>query len=267
MSSGSIPKNQAVSADEDVPLDRVSAHVGIVCTHIGELRPLMKRLDRVRKYTDHGCTFRGGFLHETIRIAVVEAGAGFARHRLATEILIREHHPFWVLTLGFSSALNDSIQSGDLTLADEIVDTHGNATSVKCRIPGGRRIHVGRHVVADQHPLLVTEKKALAESSKAIATDTSSKAVAQVCEEHSTRFMSIRAIVDELHVDVPEKAAALFFEPGSKAVGAALGSVLKGIRQVSELNAWRKKAAAAAENLDRFATGVILQIGEQGIHT
>ena len=263
MSSDSSRTTHQPENAEQASADRRSAHIGLVCTHIGELRPLMKRIDRVRKYTDQGCTFRGGFLHETIRIAVAEAGRGFARHRLATEILIREHHPAWVFSLGFSSALVESIQSGDLSLASEIIDTHGNATSVKCSIPASRRIHVGRHVVADSHPLTSAQKLSLAESSQAIAADTSSKAVAMVCEEQSTRFLSIRAIVDELGIDIPETSAALFFEPGSKAIGTALGSMVKGFRQMSELNHWRKKSATAAEYLDRFAAGIILQIGEQ----
>ncbi|MEZ6042573.1 MAG: hypothetical protein R3C20_18920 [Planctomycetaceae bacterium] len=223
----------------------------------------MKRLDRVRKYADEGCTFRGGFLHETIRIAIVEAGQGFARHRKAAEILVREHRPKWVLCLGFSSSLSDNVKFGDLSVANEIVDTHGQKLEVHCRISSSRRIHVGRHVVADGHPLREREKAELASSSNAICVDTSSLAVAQVCQELSTKFMSIRSIVDSLAGDMPESAASLVFSPTSKAVGTAIGTLVKGLKQVSELNTWRKRANDSAENLDRFAAGIVLQIGDQ----
>lgn len=248
----------------ELPPDKSSAHVGIVCTHAGEVRPLLKRLDRVRKYTDHGCVFRGGFLNETIRVAVVEARMGFARHRHATTILIREHHPAWVLSVGFSTALQDGLQAGDLTLANEICDTHGQCLPVRCRIAPARRIHIGRHVVSDHHPRTSEDKSRLAADSGAIAADTTSLAVAQVCQEaDGIRFLSIRAVVDEFQEQMPEQAAPLMFEPTSRAFGAAFATLLKGFSRASEMHHWRQRSIAAADHLDRFTAGIILQIGEQ----
>lgn len=253
------------AADEavEVPPDRAAAHVGIVCTHAGEIRPLLKRLDRVRKYTDHGCIFRGGFLNEIVRVAVVEARMGFARHRQAAATLVREHHPAWILSVGFSSALTDQLKSGDLALASEICDTHGNSLPVQCRITPSRRIHVGRHVVSDEHPLLPADKLRLAETSGAQAVDTTSLAVAQVCQETGTRFLSLRAIVDEVSEQMPEQAATLMFEPTSRAMGAALATVLQGIKRASEMSHWRQRSQSAADHLDRFTTGIILQLAER----
>ncbi|MCA9061885.1 MAG: hypothetical protein KDA96_02470 [Planctomycetaceae bacterium] len=243
--------------------DKSSADLGIVCTHSGEIRPLLKRLDRVRKYVDGKLTFRGGFLQEDLRIATVEAGAGFAAHRTATEVLIHEHRPAWVLSVGFSSALSPLLQKTDLTVAGEIVDTHGSIHPVKCPLPATKRVHVGRHVVADRRPVTVQEKRKLATLSGAIAVDISSGAVAQVCSERTVRFLSIRAIIDGVEEEIPEQAVPLIFDPGSKAIGGALATIIQGWRKAAVMNDWRTITRDAAEHLDRYVAGVMLRLGEK----
>ncbi len=260
--SQSTPSAETEPA-EDLPVDKSAAHIGIVCTHAGEIRPLLKRLDRVRRYTDHGSVFRGGFLNETTRVAVVEAKSGFARHRQATEILICEHRPAWVLAIGFSSGLVDALKPGDLTLATEICDTHGNSLPVACKVPASQRVHIGRHVVSDHHPLLGEQKVQLAESSGSIAVDTASLAAAQVCQQTGTRFLSIRAIIDAVNEQIPEQAAPMIFEPTSRALGSALATLLQGVKRAKEMHSWRERSLAAASHLDRFATGIILQLAEK----
>ena len=81
------PANKKPTSAEPVP-DRSTADVGIVCTHKGELKAFLKRVDRQRSYTEKKITVRGGFLGETIRLAIAEAGEGYASHRAATELLI-----------------------------------------------------------------------------------------------------------------------------------------------------------------------------------
>ena len=72
-----------MNAPQDATADRASADIALVCTHKGELRPFLRRLDRQRSYTEGSLTVRGGFLRETIRIVVAEVGPGFAKHRAA----------------------------------------------------------------------------------------------------------------------------------------------------------------------------------------
>lgn len=256
------PAGETSDGDE-TPVDRSTADIAIVCSHAGELRPLIRRLDRMRKYSDRNITFRGGFLDEVIRVAIVEASDSFAGQRRATELLIREHRPVWVISAGFSSALSPDLRAGDLTLATSIADTHGNERELKCPIPGTKRVHTGKHVVADTRPHSVGEKRHLAAASGAIAVDLASLAVAQVCHETETRFLSIRAIADELNEEIPPHAAELMFSPGSRAIGKALGTVLKGMKHLNELKTWRNRSAEAADHLDRFTTGVILRLGDK----
>jgi len=108
-----------MNAPQDATADRASADIALVCTHKGELRPFLRRLDRQRSYTEGSLTVRGGFLRETIRIVVAEVGPGFAKHRAAAHWLVETHKPAWMLSVGFSSALTPQVQPGDLVLASE----------------------------------------------------------------------------------------------------------------------------------------------------
>ncbi len=196
-------------------------------------------------------------------MASVEARTGFARHRLATETLIKEHNPAWVISVGYSSSLSPNLKSGDLVLATEICDTHGNTLPIKCPIPASRRVHQGRFVVADDHPMTAEAKQKLAESSGAICTDTVSLAAAQICLDRGTRFLAIRAILDEANESIPQQAAGLLFDANSRAIGTALATLTRGLKQAGVLFDWRKRATAAADHLDRYVAGVILRIGER----
>lgn len=257
------PNNSAgkTSSSEPTP-DRSTADIGIVCSHKGELKPFLKRVDRQRSYSEHKMTVRGGFIGEITRIAVVEAGEGFANHRAGTELLVREHRPQWIISAGFSSTLTDDVQPGDLVIANEIADTHGQLIPVKCTIQARRRIHVGRLIVADDQPITPAQKSSLRQHHPGLAVDTGCLAVAQVCNEHSLKFLAIRGIVDAMHEEIPEQAASLMFHPGSRALGSAVGTLFKGLKMMSVMNSWRERTNTTAANLDRFLAGIVDQIAE-----
>lgn len=255
-------------SQEEPSFDRRSADIGIVCTHNAEIKPLLAKLDRGRKYVDGGSVFRGGFLDETIRIAIVEAGPGFAKHREVTQTLIAEHHPAWILSVGFSSSLTSDMKSGDVCLANEICDLHGNTLPVKCSIPESKRIFVRQHVVADSHPRLRAERTTIADATSASAVDTSSLAVAQAClgddsEKPLAKFMSLRVVVGEPGDDLSESIAQLVFESAASNSLSVFGKLKNRFKPDPELQPWHTAIDESALNLNRFLLGVIRQLGEK----
>ena len=242
--------------------DRSRAHAGIICTQLMELRPLIARLDRRRRYTDQHMRFIGGFLNESIRVAVVEAGAGFAAHRRATRILIREHCPAWVISAGLSSSLAEDVRPGDLSLATSIRDTHGQQLDVRCPVPESARVLQRPHLVADRHPVTRQQKAELAAQWSAAVADTSSLAVGQVCQETRTRFLSIRGILDGLVEDMPRTVAMSFFEQAGTGSDHVLSDWWMRMRRTPEEREWMKRAQTVARHLERYLTGVLRQIGK-----
>jgi adenosylhomocysteine nucleosidase len=254
---------QTDSGSEDEPqTDRATAHVGLVCTHAMELKTLIGRLDRRRRYADGGLRFTGGFFDESIRVAVVEAGTGFAAHRRATTILIAEHKPTWVISAGFSSSLTEDVRAGDLSLATSICDTHGQQLTVECPIPESKHGTLKTHLVTDRHPQTTAEKRQLAKAHDAGAVDTTSLAVAQICAEFDARFMSIRAILDDAPEEVPSAVISGLFEPAGTTRGNPVSSWISGFRQSPEMKTWTARTTTVSGRLDRFLAGVIRQLGK-----
>jgi nucleoside phosphorylase len=253
---------------EEPVTDRRSADIGIVCTQTLEVRPLLKKLDRVRKYVDGGAVFRGGFLDEVIRIAIVEAGTGFAGNREVTQTLIAEHHPLWVLSVGFSSPLTDDLQSGDLCLANEICDTHGNSLPVPGLVAESKRIRVGRTVTTDTHPRSSEERHQLRNALDAVAVDTTSLAVAQACQsddqtETPVRFLSVRAVVGRVDDELTDQAMSSVFEPPPVNRHSVFRQISGKFRREPERVVWEKVTAEATRNLNRFLLSLIRKLAKK----
>lgn len=262
MSSQHSPYQTDSGSDDEPKTDRATAHVALVFTHAAELKILMGRLDRRRRYSDGELRFTGGFFDESIRVAAVEAGSGFAAHRRATTVLIEEHKPTWVISAGFSSSLTEGVRAGDLSLATAICDTHGQQLKVECPIPESKHSTLKTHLVTDSHPQTADEKRQLAAAHDAGAVDTASLAVAQVCAEFETRFISIRAILDDAEEEVPSAVIASLFEPAGSTRGHPVSSWISGLRQSAEMKTWATRATTVSGRLDRFLTGVIRQLGK-----
>lgn len=245
--------------------DLAHADIGIVSALPMELAPFLQRCTRVRKYTGGDFVFRGG-RYGDIKIAVAEAGTGFARARRATQALIEAHTPDWVLSCGFVGALQDHLRIGDIVMADSVADTHGQSLSINLSMgntasPG---LHVGRLLTADGIVRTVEEKRSLAETYQAIAVDMESLAVAQVCRDFKVRFLAVRAVSDDLSADLPPEVLSVLGGSGATRWGAALGAVWKRPGSVKEMWKLRETAGKAAESLAVFLDGVLVQLCEPG---
>jgi adenosylhomocysteine nucleosidase len=243
--------------------DKAHADIGIVCALPMEIAPLLERCLRVRKYSGGSFTFRGG-LYDEIRVAIVEAGMGFALARRATQALLDAHTPRWVLACGFSGALRPEMKIGQIVMANSICDTHGQELSVDVRMPADPRrgLHVGRILTADNIVRGVKDKEALAAEFGAIAVDMESLAVAQVCRDTKTRFLAVRVISDDLSADLPPEILSVMGSTGTVRLGAAIGSLWRRPGSAKDMWKLRENARLAAEKLATFLNGVLVQLHE-----
>lgn len=251
------------SANQGSKADHSHADVGIVCALPIEMGAFLDRCDRVRKYTGGDFVFRGG-RYDDVRVAVVESGVGFARARRATHALLDAHTPSWVLSAGFAGALQPAIKVGDIVMANSIVDTHGHEMTVEFSMPadGQSGLHVGRVVTADEIVRRVDQKRVLAETHAAIAVDLESLAVAQVCRDTKHRFLSVRAVSDDMSADLPPEILSVLGSTGTVRLGAAVGALWKRRSSIKELWRLRETALKAADRLATFLDGVIKQLYE-----
>ena len=241
--------------------EKAKADVGIISALPVELAPFLKRCERVRKYQGGAFVFRGG-IYDKVRVAIVETGLGFARARKATFALLDGHAPTWILAAGFCGALIETMNVGDIVIPNEIVDTHQQQFEVELNISSRPEVglHVGRLLTNDELVRKIDEKKQLAEQYQAIAVDLESLAVAQVCQETKTRFMSVRAVSDDLARDLPAEILTIFGSTGSARLGATVGAILKRPGSVKDMWRLKENAWKAADHLTTFLDGIMIQI-------
>ena len=209
-----MAETPASSTDTEEPIrNAAEADIGIVSALAMEVAPFAGRCLPVQSYKGDRFHIQGLLLHDT-RIAVVESGAGAVLAARATQTLLDGHAPAWVLSVGFSGALQPHLKLGDLVVANAIVNTEGKGLSVDVRMQSSPSdgLYVGKFVNADHIVRTVEEKKQLGESTGAIAVDMESLAVARVCANRQVKFMSVRVISDDLPM-MGEKSAEMSHRP------------------------------------------------------
>jgi adenosylhomocysteine nucleosidase len=155
---------------------------------------------------------------------------------------------------------------GNIVMANSIVDTHGQQIDLQLDVDAdpAKGLYVGRLLTADAIVRRVDDKRELGEKFGAVAVDLESLAVAQVCRERNTGFMSIRVISDDMSNDLPAEVLTLLGSTGTLRVGAALGAVWKRFGSVKDMWHLRENAYHAAERLAVFLDGVITQLHRAG---
>lgn len=243
--------------------DLAHADIGIVAALPIEMGAFLDRCEHQRKYSGGGFVFRGG-RYDGIRIVVAESGLGFAKARKATQALLDAHTPHWLLSCGFAGGLLPQMKIGDIVIADSLLDTHGQQLNVDVNMPADPEhgLFVGRVLTVDRMVRKVEEKQALAEEFGAIAVEMESLAVAQVARDRGTRFLTVRAISDDLSADLPPEVLSVVGSTGTMRLGAALGSIWKRPGSVKEMWQLRESAMKASEQLASFLDGVVKQLYE-----
>ena len=241
--------------------DSSQADIGIVSALPIELGQLMDRCERVKHYKGEDLTFRGG-RYDGIRIVVAESGMGYARARKASLALIDAHKPKWILSSGFSGALIPTMKIGQIVMANEIVDQHGQQKSINLSLESDieNGLYVGRILTADEIVRTVEQKQQLHENFEALAVDMESLAVAQVASETKTGFMAVRVISDDMSADLPPEVLSIIGDTGAVRVGAALTSIFNRPESVKDMLHLRTNAQNAAKSLATFLDGVVHQL-------
>jgi len=236
--------------------------IGIVCALHLEIAPFLDRCTLFRSESGNGFKFRGCAAQDK-KICVVEGGTGRDRARQATHAIIDAYAPRWILSVGFSGALVEGINVGDIVVGDGLTDDSGRhplAVDLRLEPAPDRGLHVGRLCTVDHIVRESREKKLLAERTGAIAVDMESLAVAEVCRERKTRFLAIRAVSDDAATDLPSEVLGILGPKGTIRAGAVVGSILKRPGSVKDLWNMREKANLAAKHLAMFLIGVVRQL-------
>lgn len=253
--------------EEPKPVDARSTDIAIVCRQKTEIQALLKHIDRQRKYVDEGMVFRGGFLDQILRIAIVEAGFDFAAHRRASQIMIKEHRPRWMMSVGFSTAVSDDVATGDVCLANRLSDHHGNDLALDLPLEEGKRVHCGAHLATDE-PVL--DKRSIDQDRfdhPPNVADNVSLAVAQICHEQVdgqpvARFLALRAALNPDDSAVTSNLLQTAFCPPDEPTSRPLFKWLTRLKPDPVRKESLSQLESAAINANRYLLQVIRKLGE-----
>jgi adenosylhomocysteine nucleosidase len=145
-----------------------------------------------------------------VRVLVLETGVGPARAEAALEWLRRGlvYRPRFILSAGFSGALQPGIRVGDVVLATEVADLQGDCWPATWPDYGGS-LNQGRLLTVPQLLGDPAEKSRLGQQFGAVAVDMETATVARVCSRHGIPFGCVRAISDDLHTALSPRLVSL----------------------------------------------------------
>jgi adenosylhomocysteine nucleosidase len=185
-------------------------HLGIVVAMTGEALGLTNQV-----------IAKGESFGDPEGVSVQVSGVGQQRARLAGRKLI-ESGVKALVSWGCAGGLTSQVSPGSLILPDKIVSADGSIYGVDSvwherlfrRLGGHIDLHNG--FLAESKAVLVSpaEKKALFDTTGAIAVDMESAAVVAVAHQAGVPFVAIRAIADRADLTVPRSVLRCLDEFG-----------------------------------------------------
>lgn len=197
------------------------------------------------------------------RLAVVEAGHGQAVAATAALETIRLHHPRWLISAGFASALVPEMRRGHVLMANEVIDRENQRIPIDLQLDArslqnNPALHVGRLVTVDHLIRTGIERRQLALEYAALACDLETWGVAEACRQAGTRFLSVRVMTEVLDDLLPNDVERLLQQRSAAAkLGAAAGSVWRRPSVAKDLWRFNEDALKASDRLARFLSGLV----------
>jgi adenosylhomocysteine nucleosidase len=242
----------------------VAVDVGIVAALSIEVGFLVDQMTGVRKYSGPGHTVIEGICAGKL-VALIVTGAGREAARRGAQLLLDGHRPRWLLSVGFAGALDPALPRCALVMPNEVIDLDGRLFAIDVNVPPpppgddgpGARIATGRLLTVDRIIATAAEKAEIRRQHGAGLVDMETSAVAAVCSERGVRFLAIRVISDDAHVDLPPEIVTMLSHTGSYRVGAALRALWQRPSRIKDFWTLHEHAQEAADRLARFTVAAL----------
>jgi adenosylhomocysteine nucleosidase len=230
----------------------------------GGLEDLLEGSISVR--ANHLLVRQGGL--KGCHVALAISGVGAAAAARATEALLTGHRPRWLISAGFSGALQPGLERNAILVAESVGDAAGRRINVDLQsgpvawneMPG---VRIGKLLSVDRIVRQPQEKRLLGQQHAALAVDMESSTVAEVCSRTAARFLAVRVVSDTVDEVLPPDIERLSRKKSSAGrFGAALAAALDRPGALKEMLKLRENALVASDRLAKFLARVIERMGE-----
>lgn len=191
--------------------------------------------------------------------------AGGAAARMAGELIMR-HHPAWLVSSGFASALVPEIRRGQIVMASQVLQPGGQQLEVGLEISpevvaATPYLHVGPLASVPQQLHSPQQREELAAATGAIACDHESYPIAEVCRAQKTRFLAVHAISEARDDQLPPALEQLLEKRSTMSqIGAVVGTLLNQPKTLKEVWKLRDQGLKLSDRLATFLRGVAEQL-------
>lgn len=166
--------------------------VGILVAMWEELKPLRKHWKL--EWTGPGDFFTGQF--SRLRLQVALSGVGRKHAQAAARDLVRQGQPELLISLGYSGALKEHLQPGDVLHGNEIETPEKQI--FRNQREGHRLLSVAKLAPTKEKKLQLAQQHP-----EAYAVDMESSVLVQAAEEAGIPWRVLRVIIDPLYSDLP----------------------------------------------------------------
>jgi adenosylhomocysteine nucleosidase len=158
------------------------------------------------------------------------------------------YRPTFVLLAGFSGALQSGLTIGDLVLATDVIDAHGNSWPASCPFQGGSLFTRSRILTTNSLVSEPSKKQTLGRVFAAVAVDMESATAAQICQEQGMPFGCLRSISDTSDTEL-SPALVQLLRAGRPSPAAVLATVVRRPALLGELRSLARDTRIAARRL------------------
>ncbi len=217
------------------------------------------RMCGARRYSTHPYrSFRGSYLSH--HIAIAETGIGMAAAARNAAAAIGSITPDLVVSCGYAGALTGELHVGDVLLASVVQSVSTNSVDA-ATLPDPAGLRQAMASSSGAHDGTLVTMAAWAKKSELlrligdirtpIACDMETFALAGLCRERHIPLLSVRAISDGAHDEVPFDPARLCNAAGRYGALRSAGFFVTHLRFLPDLPKLRRSSAMATRNLTR----------------
>lgn len=185
-------------------------------------------------------------------VRVLVTGIGVRNAERAVRQTLGEFSPRRVFSCGFAGALNPRLRIADVVFASESTNADLAARLQSLDATSAK------FFCAETVAITVAEKSALRARTGADAVEMESQIISAVCRERGIECVTLRAISDSAHEDLPLDFNALMTSEHELSAARLAWAILKAPRRIPALIGLGKNSARAAEQLARVLRHIIL---------
>lgn len=184
-------------------------------------------------------------------VSVVITGMGARNADRSIRAALANCSPGLVFSCGFAGALDPQLQVGDVLFEGTTIPV---LLEAKLRSAGARP---AKFFCADRVATTAAEKSALRTRTDADGVEMESRVIREACLARGLACVTLRAISDAAHEDLPLDFNALMTPEDNLSFSRLAGAILKAPQKIPALMRLGRNSAQAAEQLARVLSAVL----------